>query len=157
MEINVKDMPGSIAGGGRYDNLIGMFLGSEVPACGFSLGLERILVVMQERGMFPPDVEQASIDVVVAALDESAQCAAMETAAELRRSGDAARRSVSGRREENGQDFQVRRSAPCEVHRDSRRRRSGGGHGDGAKRCDEDAKETMAEQREAASFIRDAL
>ena len=56
MEINVKDMPGSIAGGGRYDNLIGMFLGSEVPACGFSVGLERILVVMQERGMFPPDV-----------------------------------------------------------------------------------------------------
>ena len=87
MEINVKDMPGSIAGGGRYDNLIGMFLGTEVPACGFSVGLERILVVMQERGMFPPEVEQPSIDVVVAALDESAQGAAMETAAELRRGG----------------------------------------------------------------------
>ena len=64
-----------------------MFLGSEVPACGFSVGLERILVIMQERGMFPPDVEQPSIDVVVAALDASAQSAAMETAAELRRSG----------------------------------------------------------------------
>ena len=37
--------------------------------------------------MFPPEVEQPSIDVVVAALDESAQVAAMETAAELRRSG----------------------------------------------------------------------
>ena len=87
MEINVKDMPGSLAGGGRYDNLIGMFLGSEVPACGFSVGLERILVVMQERGMFPPEVEQPSIDVVVAALDETAQAAAMETAADLRRGG----------------------------------------------------------------------
>ncbi len=87
MEINVKDLPGSLAGGGRYDNLIGMFLGTEVPACGFSLGLERILVVMQERGMFPPEVEQASIDVVVAALDEGALPAAMETAAELRGSG----------------------------------------------------------------------
>jgi histidyl-tRNA synthetase len=85
MEINVKDLPGSIAGGGRYDNLIGIFLGTEVPACGFSLGLERILVVMQERGMFPPEVEQASVDVVVAALEEGAQSAAMETAAELRR------------------------------------------------------------------------
>jgi histidyl-tRNA synthetase len=85
MEINVKDLPGSIAGGGRYDNLIGMFLGTEVPACGFSLGLERILVVMQERGMFPSEVEQASVDVVVAALEEGAQSAAMETAAELRR------------------------------------------------------------------------
>lgn len=87
MEINVKDMPGSIAGGGRYDNLIGMFLGSDVPACGFSVGLERILVVMQERGMFPSEVTQPSIDVVVAALEESAQGAAMETAAELRRGG----------------------------------------------------------------------
>jgi histidyl-tRNA synthetase len=88
MEINVKDMPGSIAGGGRYDNLIGMFLGSEVPACGFSLGLERIVVVMHERGMFPPAVEQAAVDVVVAALDEGALPAAMETAAELRESGE---------------------------------------------------------------------
>ena len=85
MEINVKDLPGSIAGGGRYDNLIGMFSGSDVPACGFSLGLERILVVMQERGMFPPHVEQASVDVVVAAMDEAAQPAAMAAAAELRK------------------------------------------------------------------------
>ena len=88
MEINVADMPGSIAGGGRYDNLIGMFLGSDVPACGFSLGLERIVVVMHERGMFPPAVEQAAVDVVVAALDEGAVAAAMETAVELRRAGN---------------------------------------------------------------------
>jgi histidyl-tRNA synthetase len=85
MEINVKDLPRSIAGGGRYDNLIGMFSKTEVPACGFSLGLETILVVMQERGMFPPEVEQASVDVVVAALDEGALPAAMETATELRK------------------------------------------------------------------------
>ena len=136
MEINVKDMPGSIAGGGRYDNLIGMFLGSEVPACGFSLGLERILVVMQERGMFPPEVEQPSVDVVVAALEEGAQGAAMETAAELRRNGNSSRGSLSGHREEDGQDFQVRRSAQGEIHRDSRRQRSGGRHGVVAECCD---------------------
>jgi histidyl-tRNA synthetase len=88
MEVNVADLPGSLAGGGRYDNLIGMFLGSDVPACGVSLGLERILVVMQERGMFPPEVERSGVDVVVAAMDETAQDAAMETAALLRRSGD---------------------------------------------------------------------
>ena len=85
MEINVKDLAGSIAGGGRYDNLIGMFSGGDVPACGFSLGLERILVVMQERGMFPPHVEQSAVDVVVAAMDEAAQPAAMAAAAELRK------------------------------------------------------------------------
>ncbi|HYM22375.1 MAG TPA: histidine--tRNA ligase, partial [Vicinamibacterales bacterium] len=45
MEIAVEGI-GSLGGGGRYDNLVGMFLGKDVPACGFSLGLERILVVM---------------------------------------------------------------------------------------------------------------
>jgi len=50
MEIAVPDLAGSLGGGGRYDNLIGMFLGRDVPACGFSLGLERIIVVMTERG-----------------------------------------------------------------------------------------------------------
>lgn len=87
MELTVPDLPGSLGGGGRYDNLVGMFLGSEVPACGFSLGLERILVVMQERNMFPPHVEEASVDVVVAAIDEAAQVAALQTATALRETG----------------------------------------------------------------------
>jgi histidyl-tRNA synthetase len=86
MEINVKDLPGSMAGGGRYDNLIGDG-STAIPACGFSLGLERMLLVMQDRGMFPPEVEQSSVDVVVAALEEGALPAAMETATDLRRSG----------------------------------------------------------------------
>ncbi len=58
MEIVVPDLAGSLAGGGRYDSLIGMFLGEEVPACGISLGLERILVVMGERGMFPAEASK---------------------------------------------------------------------------------------------------
>src|SRR6185295_9237133 len=65
MEVAVPDLAGSLGGGGRYDGLIGMFLGEEVPACGFSLGLERILVVMGERGMFPPDVQVSGPDVLV--------------------------------------------------------------------------------------------
>ncbi len=60
-EVAVKDLSGSLGGGGRYDNLIGMFSGEKVPACGFSLGLERILVVMGERGMFPADSTSASV------------------------------------------------------------------------------------------------
>jgi histidyl-tRNA synthetase len=42
-----------MGGGGRYDQLIGMFSKQPVPAVGFSLGLERILLVMEERQMFP--------------------------------------------------------------------------------------------------------
>lgn len=44
---------GSVGGGGRYDGLVGMFSGRQVPAVGVSLGLERLLVVMEERGMLP--------------------------------------------------------------------------------------------------------
>ncbi len=58
MEIAVPDLAGSLGGGGRYDNLVGMFLGRDVPACGFSLGLERIIVVMTERG----DVSGEGVD-----------------------------------------------------------------------------------------------
>jgi histidyl-tRNA synthetase len=66
VEIAVPDLAGSLGGGGRYDNLVGMFLGQSVPACGFSLGLERILVVMDERKMFPAALEQGSAaDVMV--------------------------------------------------------------------------------------------
>ncbi|MEZ4452756.1 MAG: histidine--tRNA ligase [Nannocystaceae bacterium] len=55
-EIAVADLPSSLGGGGRYDGLVGMFGKKEIPAVGFSLGLERILVVMEERGMFPSDL-----------------------------------------------------------------------------------------------------
>lgn len=53
-EISVEGLAGSMGGGGRYDNLIGMFQKQPVPAVGFSLGLERVLLVMEERQLFPP-------------------------------------------------------------------------------------------------------
>ena len=53
-EITCAGLAGSMGGGGRYDNLIGMFMKQQVPAVGFSLGLERVLLVMEERGLFPP-------------------------------------------------------------------------------------------------------
>ena len=86
MEINVKDLPGSLGGGGRYDNLVGMFAGHDVPACGFSLGLERIIVVMTERGMFPAAVRKAS-EVMVALWSEETITDSLAIAAELRSSG----------------------------------------------------------------------
>lgn len=52
-EVQVGDLGSSIAGGGRYDELVGMFGKRRVPAVGLSLGLERILVVMSERNMYP--------------------------------------------------------------------------------------------------------
>jgi histidyl-tRNA synthetase len=87
MEVNVADLAGSLGGGGRYDNLVGMFSGQQIPACGFSLGLERILVVMTERGMFPPTLATTPADVMVAVFDTSGMPHAMRVADQLRGSG----------------------------------------------------------------------
>jgi len=48
-EISHPDMSGSVAGGGRYDKLIGRSLGNDVPACGFSLGFERIVDLLSRE------------------------------------------------------------------------------------------------------------
>ena len=87
MEAAVPDLPGSLGGGGRYDNLIGMFLGRSIPACGFSLGLERILVVMAERGMFPAAAARGAADVMVALWDEASAADALALARDVRSAG----------------------------------------------------------------------
>ena len=88
MEINVPDLAGSLGGGGRYDGLIGMFGKEQIPACGFSLGLERILVVMDERGMFPPEIaESAPADVMVMLWSEETAAYSLKLAQELRSQG----------------------------------------------------------------------
>lgn len=88
VEINVPDLPGSLAGGGRYDGLIGMFGKEQIPACGLSLGLERILVVMDERGMFPPEIaESTAADVMVTIFSENTAGESLKLAGELRQQG----------------------------------------------------------------------
>jgi histidyl-tRNA synthetase len=88
MEVSVPDLGASLAGGGRYDGLIGMFGKEQIPACGFSLGLERILVVMDERGMFPPEIAASSAaDVMVTIWSEDSISESIKLAGELRKSG----------------------------------------------------------------------
>jgi histidyl-tRNA synthetase len=86
-EIAVADLAGSLGGGGRYDELIGMFLGEPVPACGISLGLERILVVMGERNMFPAIVADTPADVMVTMWNPDRAADAIRLARELRSAG----------------------------------------------------------------------
>jgi histidyl-tRNA synthetase len=87
MEIAVHDLPGSLGGGGRYDGLIGMFLGENIPACGFSLGLERILVVMNERNMFPPSLQASAVDAMVTLFEGEPVENMLQLAAALRSTG----------------------------------------------------------------------
>jgi len=86
-EVNVPDLAGSIASGGRYDGLIGMFSKEEIPASGFSLGLERILLIMEERGMFPPELETNSADVLVTIWNEESIIESLKLANDLRQKG----------------------------------------------------------------------
>ena len=85
MEIAVPHLAGSLGGGGRYDQLIGMFLGKDVPACGISLGLERIIVVMTERRMFPAAVSGGGADAMVTLWSHDSRADALALAGELRR------------------------------------------------------------------------
>jgi histidyl-tRNA synthetase len=88
MEINVPDLAGSLGGGGRYDGLIGMFGKEQIPACGFSLGLERILVVMEERGMFPPKIADSTpADVMVTIWSDETIAESLKLANDLRTAG----------------------------------------------------------------------
>ena len=54
-EITMDDFGGSVAGGGRYDKMIGKFTGQDTPACGFSIGFERIVMLLLENGYKVPE------------------------------------------------------------------------------------------------------
>ncbi len=83
----VVDEPkiGSLAGGGRYDGLIGMFSGKPIPAVGISLGLERVLTVLEELGRIPATATAA--EVMVAVWDEKRRPPALAAARALREAG----------------------------------------------------------------------
>ena len=53
-EVQMEGFGGSVAGGGRYDKMIGKFTGVETPACGFSIGFERIVTILLDNGFQVP-------------------------------------------------------------------------------------------------------
>jgi len=78
---------GSIAGGGRYDELIGIFTDRSYPATGTSFGIERIIDVMEELDMFPPEIGTTISQVLVTVFDESLVSASLQVSDELRKAG----------------------------------------------------------------------
>jgi histidyl-tRNA synthetase len=97
-ELTSPQFGGSIGGGGRYDGLIGLFLGREVPACGFALGFERLLLLMEESGLFP--VNLGALDLVLGATSDDANGPLLRASRELRAAGLAV--SMSPRVEKPG-------------------------------------------------------
>ncbi|MDO4803619.1 MAG: histidine--tRNA ligase [Lachnospiraceae bacterium] len=57
-EISMDEFGGSVGGGGRYDEMIGKFTGQQTPAVGFSIGFERIIMLLLERGFKVPDARE---------------------------------------------------------------------------------------------------
>ena len=53
-EVSMEGFGGSVAGGGRYDKMVGKFTGQDTPACGFSIGFERIITILQDQGFQVP-------------------------------------------------------------------------------------------------------
>ena len=84
-EIRVPDLGSSLGGGGRYDGLIGMFSGRDIPACGFSIGLDRVLFVMAQRNLFPTGLGAA--DVIVASTEKNREADVLRIAYVLRQEG----------------------------------------------------------------------
>ena len=84
-EIRAEGFSGSIGGGGRYDDLISIFGGQPQPACGFSLGIERILLIMEERGDF--DDEPSDVDVLVTLWNDELTPNSIALARDLRAQG----------------------------------------------------------------------
>ena len=84
-EIRSDDFSGSIGGGGRSDELVGLCTQQSLPACGFSLGIERILLIMEERGLFSDEPPPA--DVLVSLWNEDFATNSFRLARELRAAG----------------------------------------------------------------------
>ena len=84
-EIEAPGYNGSIAGGGRYDRMIGKLLGREVAACGFSIGFERLMQILEERGYAPPTSSKKLALLFDAEADDLA--AVLATGATLREQG----------------------------------------------------------------------
>ena len=78
---------GSLSGGGRYDGLIGLFRKEPLPTTGVSLGIERIIDVMDELGLYPAEIGGTVVQVLVTVFSPEMRPGATRLAAQLRAEG----------------------------------------------------------------------
>ena len=85
VSVNEKTAGLVIGGGGRYDGLVEELGGAPMPACGFAIGLERLLIVMEETGVAFPEAPKCDLAIVTAG--DAAMLKALELSAEIRAEG----------------------------------------------------------------------
>ncbi len=78
---------GSVQGGGRYDELIGLFRGQSLPTTGISLGIERILELMDMLNLYPASIGSTVVQALVTLFSDDLQTDALKLAMELREAG----------------------------------------------------------------------
>ncbi|MDR7813527.1 histidine--tRNA ligase [Lacrimispora sp.] len=86
-EIQVDGFPGSVGGGGRYDKMIGKFTGMDTPACGFSIGFERIITILMDEGFTVPGKEDKVAFLIEKGVSDDMMNGAIKEAMEERAKG----------------------------------------------------------------------
>jgi len=84
---NPEERVGSISGGGRYDDLIGLYRKESLPTVGTSLGIERLIVIMDERGMYPANLGRTVVQALVTVFNAETRAESMRLATQLREAG----------------------------------------------------------------------
>lgn len=86
-EIAIPEFGGSCGGGGRYNKMVGKFIGYDVPACGFSIGFERIVLLLMEQGFKIPEEYNKVAYLIEKGVKEDALCDVIAQAQEERKNG----------------------------------------------------------------------
>ena len=86
-EIAMPEFGGSCGGGGRYDKMVGKFTGNDVPACGFSIGFERIILLLMERGFTVPNAPKKVAYLIEKGVKGEKLCEIIAKAQEARKDG----------------------------------------------------------------------
>lgn len=86
-EIEMPEFGSSVAGGGRYDKMIGRFTGNDVPACGFSIGFERIITIMMDNNFQIPQQAKKVAYLIEKGIDTQRLCEIIAKAQEARANG----------------------------------------------------------------------
>ena len=86
-EVSMEGFGGSVAGGGRYDKMIGKFTGVDTPACGFSIGFERIVTILMDRGDWVKHDTSKKAYLLEKGLDAGRLCQIMKQAMAERKEG----------------------------------------------------------------------
>ena len=87
-EVSMEGFGGSVAGGGRYDRMIGRFTGQDTPACGFSIGFERIITILTDSGFRIPDAHSKTAYLYEKGMDSERLAEIIRMADEARDNGD---------------------------------------------------------------------